>query len=66
MVERLINRSKDLWLGGPRISKTMKSPQRHGAGFDPPIIFCACSSLCKIHQALPKYTRMNFAQKKKF
>jgi hypothetical protein len=21
----------------------MKIPQRHGAGFDPPIIFCACS-----------------------
>ena len=32
-----------LWMGGPSITKTMKIPQRHGAGFDPPIIFCACS-----------------------
>jgi hypothetical protein len=32
------------WLGGPSIAKTMKIPQRHGAGFDPPIIFCACST----------------------
>jgi hypothetical protein len=30
-----------LWMGGPSITKTMKIPQRHGAGFDPPIFFCA-------------------------
>jgi hypothetical protein len=33
------------WVGLAFLTKTMKSPQRHGAGVDPPIIFCACSSM---------------------
>jgi hypothetical protein len=55
------------WLGGPCITKRMKSPQRHGAGFNPPIIFCACSrALWKMLQMVPKCSRTTFAQNKKF
>ena len=41
----------------------MKSPQRHGAGFDPPIIFVLV--LCQMPQVVPKCPSTTFAQNKK-
>jgi hypothetical protein len=33
-----------LWLGWAYLTKTVRKPQRGEANFDPPMIFCACST----------------------
>jgi hypothetical protein len=35
--------SEQVWLGWAYLTKTMRKPQCRGVGFDPPMVFCACS-----------------------
>ena len=53
----------NIWLGWAYLAKTVRKPQRGGVNFDPMIFVLV---LCKMLQLLPKCSRTNFAQNKKF
>jgi hypothetical protein len=56
-------RRTHMWLGWAYLAKTARKPQRGGVNFDPMIFVLV---LCKMLQLLPKCSRTNFAQNKKF
>jgi hypothetical protein len=47
-VRKIPRGALELWLGWAYLTKAVREPQRRGINFDPPMVFCACSIICKI------------------